>query len=550
MADRVLVIGLDGGTWTILQPYMEAGLLPSLAALCQRSFRATLRTVLPPITPTAWTSMATGVNPGKHRIFGFGTYRDAKSGYIGQPVHRRDVAVPTLWRILSDRGLTSRIVNVPMTYPPEQISGSIVSGMFTPGPEAAYAWPPDLKDELAAAGIEPRFATDLTDKRRASGDDVLTQTIEGDASILLDQVDDLTRRHHQVACHLIRKDWQFFMAVYQATDLIQHMLWGDLLPPPIDHTCTPRAQRIARSLRLVDDCAGELVDLAGSDAMVMLVSDHGFGRCLGEYALGQWLISRGYMASRSAGLAGLARNLVRRLGLRLLLRRALGQQRADRISSRTFPILWSQTKAFLDSNAAGQAICINVRGRFPEGLVEPGEPCERLRDELIAELHALRINGVSTPPIPQAVKREDVYAGPFVSEAPDVLLVPNGDALVSFVNGQPNAEWLKPAPAKAGVHLMEGIFSIAGPGVRTDRQIARASIVDIAPTVLALLGLPVPDYMDGRALTEAFIDSLDVKTQSSEADHDPSTSQRRDQVFSEDEQAVIEERLRNLGYLG
>jgi len=546
MTERVLVIGLDGGTWSVLAPYMEAGLLPTLSGLANRAYRGILRSTLPPITPVAWTSMATGVNPGKHRIFGFGSLHNANGEYVAPVTHRRDVAKPSLWRILSDHGRCSRIVHVPMTYPPEQIEGSIVSGMFTPGPEFPYTWPPALKDELTAAGIEPKFTTDLAGRARAFPELALSQAIAGDASPFLDDVDDMTRRQHQVACHLIRKEWHLFMKVYQGTDIIQHVLWDDLQPPTPQQPGSPRPRRIAQSLRLIDDCVGELIRLAGTGATVIVVSDHGFGRHCGRVALGRWLSQRGYAAFRPASVTGVARHLARKLGLRTLIRRMLGQSLANRVSSGTLPMRWDRTQAFVDDSATGMALRINTRGRFRQGIVEPGAAYERLRDELVEVLQGLRIDGLDGPPIPQVLKREDVYTGPYVEDAPDLLLLPNPDALVTFANGRPKDPLFRALPEKPGNHLLDGICMVAGSGVRAGPQMCEADITDVAPTVLALLGLPIPDYMDGRVLSEAFIDPPTVTIQA--VPHEPDRAEAA-QAFSADEQAQIEQRLRNLGYL-
>ncbi len=546
MTERVLVIGLDGGTWSVLDPYMEAGLLPTLSDLATRACRGTLRSTLPPITPVAWTSMVTGVNPGKHRVFGFGSLHTAGGEYVAPVTHRRDIARPSLWRILSDHHRCSRVVHVPMTYPPEQIEGSIVSGMFTPGPEFAYAWPPALKDELTAAGIEPKFTTDLAGRARAFPELALSQAIAGDASPFLDDVDRMTRRQHQVACHLIRKEWHLFMKVYQGTDIIQHALWDDLLPPASHQPGSPRARRIAQSLRLIDDCVGELISLAGRGTTVIVVSDHGFGRHRGRVALGPWLSQRGYAAFRPPSAAGVARQLARKLGLRILIRRMLGQSLANRVSSGTLPMRWDRTQAFVDDSATGMALRINTRGRFRQGIVEPGPGYERLRDELIEALQGLRVDGLDGPPIQRVLKREDVYTGPYVEDGPDLLFEPNPDALVTFVNGRPKDPLLSVLPEKPGNHLLDGVYLVAGAGVKVGLRMGEADITDVAPTVLALLGVPIPDYMDGRVLSEAFIHPPTVTIQAvpDEPDHaEPA------EVFSADEQAQIEQRLRNLGYL-
>jgi predicted AlkP superfamily phosphohydrolase/phosphomutase len=548
MTDRILIIGLDGGTWNVLVPYMEAGLLPNLAGLWRQCYWATLRTTLPPITPVAWASLITGVNPGKHGVFGFGTYRDRQAGYLARPVHRGDIAAPSLWRILSDYDMTNHVVNVPMTYPPEQIRGSIVTGMFTPGFDSQYTWPPELKDELTAAGIRPKFMPDFAEKAYACRWDWLARALEGDASTLLDDLDNYTRRQHRVACYLMRTEWRFFMKVYQATDMIQHYLWPDLLPPPIGTQASPRSRRILRSLQLVDTCVGELLELAGKGTTVMVVSDHGAGPCMGRFAMGRWLSERGYAEFRKSAASGRLRRVVVALGLRQFVRRVLGRSFSDHLSDRTSAMLWNATKAFVDESASGFAVRINAKGQFREGLVEAGEAYERLRHALMKDLEDLVIEDNDLRPIGKTFRREDVYKGPYADLGPDILLAPGDDGTIHAINGYADTPRLQTTPGNAGQHQMEGICMIAGPGVRASGGMCRAEILDVVPTVLARLALPIPDYMDGRVLAEAF----EVQPEIAFETRDPQfqlPAVAPDRVYSEEQERAIESALRNLGYM-
>lgn len=541
-----MIIGLDGGTWTILEPLMAKGYMPTLAGLFEQGHRAKLRTTLPPITPVAWPSMITGCNPGKHRVFGFGTYRDSNGEYIGLPEHRKNIAKPSLWRLISDRGLMSRVVNVPMTYPPEEINGSIVSGMFTPGPNAAYSWPSELKEELETAGIRPKFNTDAVRAVNAGRTSAIYTALQDNAESFLDDIDDLTRRQHDVAMHLLKKEWHFFMMVHVATDRIQHFLWDDILP--IVDKPTGRQERLLRSYRLVDECLRQQIEAAGEGTTIMVVSDHGFGRCNGNLALGQWLARNGYTKLQPRTVSAWGKKLVRALGLRQVLRRILGASRSARVSSRAMPIKWDETKAFLDPTCSCKAIRINMRGKFVMGTVHSAEERKSLCNKLADELEALEVEGLSAPPIKEVFLREEVYSGPFAEDGPDILYEPNPKGLVTCVQGKPGEPFLKPTPHRTGEHLMDGICLIAGPGVRADGGMHEADITDVAPTVLALMGLPVPDYMDGRVLDEAFVEPPKVTIEAVEESEQGETSSGGP-VFSETEQQEIEERLKNLGYM-
>ena len=209
---RVLVIGIDGVTFDLIHPWAEAGDLPNLAAIARNGASGELRSTIPPNSAPAWTSFMTGMNPGKHGVYGF-TRVEPREGYairVNSGAVRR---AQTVYQLLTEQGRRSIVLNVPMTYPPDPIDGLVVTGIATPGMESQFTYPPELRDEVFR--LLPDYILDV----RGWG---VTAVGERRAHILEDilrMVDTRTR----LALHLMRtQPWDLFTIVFTATDRAQH----------------------------------------------------------------------------------------------------------------------------------------------------------------------------------------------------------------------------------------------------------------------------------------------------------------------------------------
>ncbi len=549
---RAVVIGLDGATWEVLRPLGQAGRVPHLWGLAQRGCWGLLRSTLPPMTFPAFPSLLTGLNPGRHGILGPESVDLQRgTGPSRLAVGSGAIAGRTVLDLAGQAGRRVLSYGVPMTYPAWPIAGVLVAGYPTPDPFRLYAEPPEavagltvqVPERLAARAQGMRLDQILDEGHRLTPDEVLEY-----AQAELDTV--VTN----MAALLERESYDLVMFVIRAPDIVHHALFrrgevGERNQPLIE-----------QAYERVDAAVGRVLERFGGDWLIMVVSDHGGGPAPGaELHLNAWLRSRGWLVPSGSGAAKLSRgavqvvrSLVWRSGLkRLLLQRMSGAQRRQvaklRAAGQTFD--WSQTRAYLvrTSFPAG-GIQINLRGRQPQGIVEPGEEYERLRDEILAGLRELTLPGASTRLIREAYRREEVYRGPYTEAAPDIVFLHDpdytlGDRLDVAVTQMDAVA----AAAGRSVHRLEGVLSLTGPGVFRAGMIEGASIVDVAPTLLYALGLPVPEDLDGTVLRDAFEpDFLARQPLLSGAEIGSAGGASE---YSEEEEEGIRAALRGLGYI-
>jgi predicted AlkP superfamily phosphohydrolase/phosphomutase len=540
----VVVIGLDGGSWDVLDRLIGAGAMPFLGHLAESGVRANLMSTTPPITPVAWASFATGAGPGRHGVFGFLSQRDDPGSYAPPPVSRRSLELPTLWRRVSDAGRRATVLSVPLTYPPEPVNGFLISGMFTPPTAARSTYPAELRDELSADGSMPKFALDVSVARaRGRADERLARSLDDGASVYFDDVNDMTERQRRATLHLMKRPWDLVVSVFVATDRIQHVFW-----PEIERVGGPREgpveMRIRDAYRRVDTAVADIVEAAGDDAVVVLMSDHGFGPCPGKFGVGRWLVEAGYAAPRNRRLYRTVRNLLDALGLKGVARHAAGGGAVGRAVRREFlQFDWARTRAYFVPGSYG--VRVNLRGREREGIVEPGNECDSLVSELKERLAGILDPAGRGPIFESVARREDVYEGPAVEWAPDLVLRPNPDVgYVPDVGPVTGGPLVRPARKSTGNHRQEGIFLVSGPGVRRRASVA-PSIEDVAPTVLRLFGIAPPTEMDGRVLEECF-ETLPPGVGSSAGATPPVSG---DGAYTEEEAEDVRRELESLGYL-
>ncbi len=551
---RTVLLGLDGATWDLLGPWMEQGHLPHLQRLTREGAWGELASTVPPTTAPAWTACFTGVNPGKHGIFDF---RESPSLDPRRPlISIRSVRAPKLWHILNRHGRRSGVLNVPITYPPEPLDGFLVSGMMTPGLEVDFTYPAALKRELLEA--VPGYVINVDIPRYDVED-------ERDAHAFLDDIAYSFERRAAAMLYLMeRHEWHFFMAVFIVMDRIQHLLWKYFQDTTSRFYAQERAprlrERILRVYRQVDAFLGELVGHLDDDADLIIVSDHGFGSTRAWINVNRWLQEQGllrlkpgvqlrkrlfYEAMQLNGSPVVQSIVPSRL--RRAIRRRVRSTRSTLRSDLVESIDWERTPAFFASIPC-QGIYINAR-RDGRGLVAPGADYEALRERLRQGLLALRDPRTGEQVVDRVLFREEVYSGPYTEWAPDVLFVARNYAYLGRellgTRGtiETSMNWAN------GFHRPNGILIGRGPGFRAGRQVSGARIMDIAPTILYRMGLPVPSYMDGRPLEQAMEDSFLAANPAQreevalEAQHGPTDT------YTDEETVEIEARLRGLGYM-
>lgn len=536
---KTLLLGLDGMTWSVLDPAFAAGHMPNFNRLLERGASGVLTSTIPPYTPPGWTSIFTGVNPGKHGIFGF------TLGHVQEPrglVRLDRVQAPAIWNAANAQGVRIGVFNVPMTYPAPVVDGFAVSGMLTP--EGGGATPESFThpDDLAAAIIEHADGYEI--------DIEVDYDEDWKSTAIIERLSANLSRKRKALEYVLSKDGEvpILFAVLEAPDRLMHVHYK-YIDPSSELFDRPEAEPIrARAWAFFDEMdamIGDLLGWAGEDGYVVSMSDHGFGpkdKSVNiNLALREWgllSIAGAGAVAKSPGIRKLARRAKKALP-KSVWKKAKGAAQSS--------IDWSKTKAF-SAPIPQQGIYLNLKGREPHGIVSETD-YDAVRDEIIERLRDLTDPDDGRAVVDRVYKREEVLHGPEASHAPDLFPVCRAYSY-ELSDGLYSPSILDDYRAlPRGFHHMDGIFGVAGPGIGV-RANLRASLYDIAPTALYLAGLKLPE-MDGRVLTELLpaglvdrrpvvVEDMDLPRAGAGAEIGP---------YSAEEEAQIEESLRNLGYL-
>jgi len=548
---KVAVFGLDGITFALLQPWLDEGRLPNLARLIAEGTSAYLRSTIPPVSASAWASFATGTNPGQHGLVDF-TY-PATDGYELKVSNSHTRAIPALWDIVGQAGGKVGVVSMPMTYPPEPVNGFLLCSFLTPSAESQYTYPPALKEEITTAAGP--FPLHMSEKGRGTNPTRFVRAVK-EMEIA---------RARAVRYLLQNKPWELFIYVVETTDNLQHEVWHLLDPthplydPQVAADVMPD---ILDYYETVDRLLGEMVALVPDDALIVVLSDHGFGPFHKFFHVNNWLAEQGWLKFRRSPLS-LVKRLAFRLGvtpinalkwvtllhlssMRKNVKRGRGRGMLRRVFLSFDDVDWARTRAFSVGNF-GQ-VYLNVRGKRPQGTVTDDE-YEPLRDEIAAAALALHDPVDGNQVVKQVYRREEVFHGPITERLPDLILHTDRARYVSFGHADFGSnQVIEPSVGQTGHHHMVGVMALHGPGVRQGVVLDEASILDLAPTILHYMGLPVPDYMDGAVLTQAFSDELNHANPVRYNDDGYGLLNEDTGYFGDEEEAVIE-KLRDMGYV-
>ena len=554
MADRAggmetLLVGIDAACAPVLSDLVGMNAeIPTLRGLLEEGASGPLESQIPPWTASAWPSLFTGTNPGKHGIFSFLAFE----GYDWDVVNATHLREPALWELLDSRGLSSVVVNVPVTHPPRSFSGALIPGYTAPENPACH--PEGVLDEV----------------RQEIGSYRVYPPHEGasdaDRSEMVANYRDLVRTRGEAFRLLAdRYDPDFGFVQFQATDSVFHERPGDM-------------EAVRAVYEAVDDEIRETLD-ACEPRNTLVASDHGIGRYDGyEFRVNEFLREAGYVETKRGGESGMPawgpiRNgkgdddpavleramalaatvgvtsqrvggVVERLGLTDLVLDVVPQ---GMIRAGTEQVDFPNSRAYMRERIE-LGIRINLEGREPNGIV-PETEYEAIREDLIARLRGVRTPD-GEPVFERVVPRETVFHGPAAGEAVDVVTVPR--EFDQFLSATLAGERFGP-PTEPYNHKLAGIVAVHGEDVDTDAAasdetdgidgiggiggIDGAHLFDVAPTVLATLSLPRGEHMDG--------DVLSVVESADEAAY-PAID-RGERVATDD--GGVERRLSDLGYI-
>lgn len=555
---RLLIVGLDGASLDLIRSWAVQGYLPTLEGLLERGASGPLRSTIPPYTAQAWTTMVTGVNAGRHRLFDFWE-RDLNS-YGFRLTNASFRAVPALWTLLSQRGRHVVVVNVPMTFPPEPVNGVLVSGWDTPGLGSSFTYPPELKAELTQALGRP-YVIVPGDARW-----MRLHRPEQARSELLDEV---AVRFAAVRYLLRTRPWDMAMFVVGATDGAAHFFWHlhDPAHPAHDSALAARLGDVLFEVyRYVDEQLGLLLSEVG-DISVMVVSDHGSGqRELRAIHLNLWLAQHGWLrfeaesnrqwtAAVVARLKEAAYLLFPHQQLNRLRRLWPDRWRGELSRQELFAgVDWEHTYAFSEERRGN--IWINLRGREPQGIVAPGAEYEALRADIAAALQELRDPVTHEQLVHRVWRREELFDGPYAERIPDLLLeVESPSQFMVRRSGHRSQPVRLLTEAEItdlivfGDHRMEGVLLVAGPGVEAGASLCGACLCDVLPTALYLMGEEIPALLDGHVVEQAFRPAW-LRQRPPSYSPDVIIGGPSEHSYSGQEAQEIIERLSGLGYLG
>lgn len=549
-SNRVLVIGLDGGTLDLIEPWAKQGYLPTLAMLMQTGVYGRLRSTVPTISPPAWTSFMTGKNPGKHGVFDF--VRRARGSYRLESVRFGERSARSFFSIMSGAGKRVAVINVPVTFPPEKLNGVMVSGLGAPD-GGAYAYPPEYLSELRERGYRVNSRVHFAPAQEERFLRELYELSEQRAVTMLELME--------------RQTWDFCMLVFRNVDEIQSFMWRymDETHPLFTRRDADRyGSAILDYLKFLDRWISRLIAAMGEDAITLIMSDHGEGPLYRDVYLNNWLHEQGWLALKKPSRWSVQAWL-RRLGITgETADQLLGWSNVVRLKRflprwfwqnmpKSYPTLeesvdWSRTKAY-SFGYIGQ-IYVNLRGREPEGIVEPGEERQRLVSEIRQRLYALRDPNTGEKVVDAAYASEELYTGPCLDQAPDINVLMRDLSYITHIGRElASKHTFGPVSTyESATHRLEGMVILNGEGCRRGDVLREASIMDLAPTILHLMGLPVPEDMDGHVLTSVLTDPFRAAHPVVRCEPGPGPA-GEPYTWSDDDEEALRDRLKGLGYL-
>jgi len=493
---KLLLMGIDGASHSVTSRLIEQGRLPHLASLKKEASWAALQSTFPPHTAPGWASMFTGVSPGEHGIYQFWS---TKSGnYAARGMNAADYAREPCWLALQRHGLKVGAFNIPMTHPPVDLDGGYMVS-WPLSKTLRYTAPASLMTELAAAGLH--FHSDIVTMYRGQEDycEQAAKFIRGRADTCL-----YLQRTRPVDALLV---------VFTEVDRVSHYFWGEQEHP---------SERVERCYEQMDEALGVLSELIDDDTLVVVASDHGFGRCTSDFSVHEWLESKGLLATRYVpeAHAGHAAH-----------DDASHTSWFDSPQRHVRTVDWSRTQFYMPTPGSF-GLNVNLAGREAQGLLTP-EALPAAEQRLIEALDD--VTGPDGEPLFALKKSDAVYAGRRLEDAPDYLLIPR-DFSVMPTPSLTGEVWS--APSQHGVHRPDGVLMVRGSTFPADTRI-HARIEDVHAVILAHLGLPVPQALEGHWLI------------------DPPRMPQREEVnehhagarLSAAESAFMDARLRDIGYL-
>lgn len=478
---KVLVIGLDGAALELIDPWIREGALPRLKRVKEEGIWGDLEVCLPPVTAPNWKCYSTGKNPGKLGVFWWESI-DWENRKVYCPDYRSDSK--EIWDYLNEGGFRAAVVNMPLTYPPKEIDGYLVAG----GPDAGnedFFFPPDLAEKLKEVGYQVRTSKSISSKE--------------DCEEFYEETIDLIESRFRLVKNLLKEDKElkFIHLTVFYVNVLQHFLWND--------------EFTKRAWKVIDKNLGELMERCRKDGFdLIIISDHGSNEIKDVFNINTWLEKEGFLKIRGKSILGALRKIgltrsrmvkmAEALRVKNLLKKILPSSLSGLVPSKSGGIRREAKGCLIDwENSTAVA---SGQGPLYVNREKASQDYEKFRDELIEKLENLKSPRTGRKIIRKVYKKEEIYSGKYLGKAPDLII---DQAPHVHIPGEIGKEEVFGEPGKwIGENKKTGLFAATGPDIKKGGKVKDMSILDIAPTILHLYGLPIPKDMDGKVLKGIF----------------------------------------------
>jgi len=524
-AHRVVMIGLDGATFNIIEPLLKQNKLPFFQRLIDTGSYGTVESNLPVNSASNWATLLSGKNPGKHNIYDF-LVADNGS-YQPKLITNQSLKSPALWNLINSHQFQTISLNIPIISDPEPLNGIIVPGVLSPGGKV-HAYPEQVTKELE----QQNYTTDSGFARNLNPD------------VYFHQIKETLLTQEKVFQQMLKQHpWKVAILILNALDKVQHSFWHE-------------EEKVNSLYIQIDHFLNNIFDSLDANTYFIVVSQHGFKRLTRKFFVNEWLWEIGllqknisihqprltdmydlifkdapddkHLATRFLAKSGITKDNIRSmlpLFIAEFLKRLVPWKIKKYFPAEYLDIVWDHTRAyFVSSNIQG--ININLKGREPQGIVNPGSEYEELRDRIIGELYRLKDPYTFENVIDEIYRKEDLFQGEYLDNAPDIILVPhNYDYYLDpakrtcrlFI-GSANDDY----PIHA-FHHPQGIFLATGPNIKQKYKLSHIDICDITPSILHILGITSTEDFDGQILYRMFENQPDYYYMPQQRYHDYSS---------------------------
>ena len=490
MKRKTILFGIDGAPWHLVDRFISEGAMPNMKQFLEGGVKGTLLSTFPTETMAAWTSIFTGVNPGKH---GMPDFRLRLNGKI-EIAQSRFRQTETIWQIMSKRGLKLIVINDPVTYPPNPINGVMTTGLMTPPNVRNYIYPQEMREEVdqVVGGYMCEPPSTFYEKAIKA---------KPEAYSMLEEV---ASKQAETALYLAKKiDWDVLAPIFTTSDRLMHVFYSDY-------------EYLKKHFSLLDGYLKQFLEIAAREnANVLIASDHGFGPTEKALYINTWLASEGFQVIKKSAM----RSVLTSSGLTLYkLMEIIGKLRLSGVALKIYRLSPRMIKEAIPLGSyeenqtdydASKAFSTAYHGIYLNSNLK-GEEFEKVRDAIMAKLYEVTDNG--TKIIEKLYKREEVLWGAASDRAPDIFIVTKiGYGVSTHLNRRIFDKLQNHGVVISGSHRLEGIFAAAGPDVK--RGLALSSelhLWDVASTILHIHSIPIPAYMDGKVIREIFAEGSDL----------------------------------------